>query len=162
MVDNLRNLVDERRKAMEDQQGKVDTILGVVTRAAEGDLTGNLSISGSDTIGKLAQGVQRMVDNLGGLVNQVQQSGIQVTSSATEIAATAKQQAATAAALAAEQIKQAMIQLNEAAQQTVDSLRQSNSAIERLNDAAHGLQTGVTRFKVQKRGHESGSWLASA
>jgi len=360
MVDNLRNLMDERRKAMEDLQGKVDTILGVVTRAAEGDLTGNLNISGSDTIGKLAQGVQRMVDNLGGLVNQVQQSGIQVTSSATEIAATAKQQEATAAeqaatvneivatsteisatskelvrtmeevarvaettaaaatngqagldkmestmhhvveasvsiasklevlnekasnintvvttitkvadqtnllslnaaieaekageygqgfavvateirrladqtavatwdieqmvkemqsavtagvmsvekfseevrrsvqevetvgvqlvqiieqvqkltprfesvhegmqsqSLAAEQIKQAMIQLNEAAQQTVDSLRQSNSAIERLNDAAHGLQTGVTRFKVQKRGHESGSWLASA
>ena len=360
MVDNLRNLMDERRKAMEDLQGKVDTILGVVTRAAEGDLTGNLNISGSDTIGKLAQGVQRMVDNLGGLVNQEQQSGIQVTSSATEIAATAKQQEATAAeqaatvneivatsteisatskelvrtmeevarvaettaaaatngqagldkmestmhhvveasvsiasklevlnekasnintvvttitkvadqtnllslnaaieaekageygqgfavvateirrladqtavatwdieqmvkemqsavtagvmsvekfseevrrsvqevetvgvqlvqiieqvqkltprfesvhegmqsqSLAAEQIKQAMIQLNEAAQQTVDSLRQSNSAIERLNDAAHGLQTGVTRFKVQKRGHESGSWLASA
>lgn len=360
MVDNLGNLMDERRKAMEDLQGKVDTILGVVTRAAEGDLTGNLNISGSDTIGKLAQGVQRMVDNLGGLVNQVQQSGIQVTSSATEIAATAKQQEATAAeqaatvneivatsteisatskelvrtmeevarvaettaaaatngqagldkmestmhhvveasvsiasklevlnekasnintvvttitkvadqtnllslnaaieaekageygqgfavvateirrladqtavatwdieqmvkemqsavtagvmsvekfseevrrsvqevetvgvqlvqiieqvqkltprfesvhegmqsqSLAAEQIKQAMIQLNEAAQQTVDSLRQSNSAIERLNDAAHGLQTGVTRFKVQKRGHESGSWLASA
>lgn len=360
MVDSLRTLMEERRKAMEELQGKVDTILGVVTRAAEGDLTGRLDVSGSDTIGKLAQGVQRMVDNLGALVNQVQQSGIQVTSSATEIAATAKQQEATAAeqaatvneivatsteisatskelvrtmeevarvaettaaaatngqagldkmestmhhvveasvsiasklevlnekasnintvvttitkvadqtnllslnaaieaekageygqgfavvateirrladqtavatwdieqmvkemqsavtagvmsvekfseevrrsvqevetvgtqlvqiieqvqaltprfesvhegmqsqSLAADQIKQAMIQLNEAAQQTVDSLRQSNSAIERLNDAAHGLQTGVTRFKVQKRGHDSGSWLASA
>ena len=56
-----------------------------------------------------------------------------------------------------------MDQLNETAQQTVESLRQSNSAIERLNDAAHGLQTGVTRFKVQKRGHDTGpSWLASA
>lgn len=360
MVDNLRNLMEERRKALEELQGKVDTILGVVTRAAEGDLTGHLNIGGTDTIGKLAHGVQRMVDNLGGLVNQVQQSGIQVTSSATEIAATAKQQEATAAeqaatvneivatsteisatskelvrtmeevarvaettaaaasngqagldkmentmhhvveasvsiasklevlnekasnintvvttitkvadqtnllslnaaieaekageygqgfavvateirrladqtavatwdieqmvkemqsavtagvmsvekfseevrrsvqevesvgmqlvqiieqvqaltprfesvhegmqsqSLAADQIKQAMVQLNEAAQQTVDSLRQSNSAIERLNDAAHGLQTGVTRFKVQKRVHESGSWLASA
>ena len=360
MVDNLRNLMEERRKALEELQGKVDTILGVVTRAAEGDLTGHLNIGGTDTIGKLAQGVQRMVDNLGGLVNQVQQSGIQVTSSATEIAATAKQQEATAAeqaatvneivatsteisatskelvrtmeevarvaettaaaasngqagldkmentmhhvveasvsiasklevlnekasnintvvttitkvadqtnllslnaaieaekageygqgfavvateirrladqtavatwdigqmvkemqsavtagvmsvekfseevrrsvqevesvgvqlvqiieqvqaltprfesvhegmqsqSLAADQIKQAMVQLNEAAHQTVDSLRQSNSAIERLNDAAHGLQTGVTRFKVQKRVHESVPWLASA
>lgn len=360
MVDNLRNLMEERRRALEELQGKVDTILGVVTRAAEGDLTGHLSIGGTDTIGKLAQGVQRMVDNLGSLVNQVQQSGIQVTSSATEIAATAKQQEATAAeqaatvneivatsteisatskelvrtmeevarvaestaaaassgqagldkmestmhhvveasvsiasklevlnekasnintvvttitkvadqtnllslnaaieaekageygqgfavvateirrladqtavatwdieqmvkemqsavtagvmsvekfseevrrsvqevetvgvqlvqiieqvqaltprfesvhegmqsqSLAADQIKQAMVQLNEAAQQTVDSLRQSNSAIDRLNDAAHGLQTGVTRFKLQKRMHDSGSWLASA
>jgi methyl-accepting chemotaxis protein WspA len=63
----------------------------------------------------------------------------------------------------AEQIKQAMIQLSEAAQQTVESLRQSNSAIDRLNDAAHGLQTGVSLFKVKKqRGGDHGSWLASA
>lgn len=360
MIDNLRELIEDRRRAMDDLQQKVDTILGVVIRAAEGDLTGRLEIRGEDTIGKLANGVQKMVDNLGGLVNQVQQSGIQVTSSATEIAATAKQQEATAAEQAAtvneivatsteisatskelvrtmeevarvaettataashgqagldkmeltmhqvveasasiasklevlnekasnintvvttitkvadqtnllslnaaieaekageygqgfavvateirrladqtavatwdieqmvkemqsavtagvmsvekfseevrrsvaevesvgtqlvqiieqvqaltprfesvhegmqsqsqgaDQIKQAMIQLNEAAQQTVDSIRQSNSAIERLNDAAHGLQTGVSRFKVQKRTHESGSWFASA
>ena len=360
MIGNLRDLIEERRRAMDDLQNKVDTILGVVVRAAEGDLTGRLDIKGEDTIGKLAHGVQRMVDNLGGLVNQVQQSGIQVTSSATEIAATAKQQEATAAEQAAtvneivatsteisatskelvrtmeevarvaettasaasngqagldkmestmhhvveasasiasklevlnekasnintvvttitkvadqtnllslnaaieaekageygqgfavvateirrladqtavatwdieqmvkemqsavtagvmsvekfseevrrsvaevesvgvqlvqiieqvqaltprfesvhegmqsqsqgaDQIKQAMIQLNEAAQQTVDSIRQSNSAIERLNDAAHGLQAGVSRFKVQKRSHDSGTWFASA
>src|SRR3569832_2408788 len=91
MVDNLRSLMEERRKALEELQGKVDTILGVVTRAAEGDLTGLLNISGCDTIGKLGQGVQRMVENLGALVNQVQQSGIQVSSSSTEIAATAKE-----------------------------------------------------------------------
>ncbi len=48
----------------------------------------------------------------------------------------------------AEQIKHAMVQLSESAQQTVESLRQSNTAIDRLNDAAHGLQNGVTRFKV--------------
>lgn len=48
----------------------------------------------------------------------------------------------------AEQIKQAMVQLSESAQQTVESLRQSNAAIDRLNDAAHGLQNGVSKFKV--------------
>lgn len=48
----------------------------------------------------------------------------------------------------AEQIKQAIVQLSESAQQTVESLRQSNVVIDRLNDAAHGLQNGVSRFKV--------------
>jgi methyl-accepting chemotaxis protein WspA len=48
----------------------------------------------------------------------------------------------------ADQIKQTIVQLNEAAQQTLESLRQSTSAIERLDDAAHGLQNGVSQFKV--------------
>ncbi len=48
----------------------------------------------------------------------------------------------------ADQIKQAIVQLSESAQQTVESLRQSNVVIDRLNDAAHGLQSGVSRFKV--------------
>ncbi len=48
----------------------------------------------------------------------------------------------------ADQIKQAIVQLSESAQQTVESLRQSNVVIDRLNDAAHGLQNGVSRFKV--------------
>ena len=64
--------------------------------AAEGDLTGSVTIEGDDAISKLARGVQLMVANLNSLVSQVQRSGIQVTSSATEIAATAKQQEASA------------------------------------------------------------------
>ncbi|KAF0190986.1 MAG: methyl-accepting chemotaxis protein WspA [Gammaproteobacteria bacterium] len=97
MVDDLRSLMEERRKAMEEMQHKVDAILGVVSMAAEGDLTGRVTITGEDAIGQLAQGVQRMMGKLNGLVSQVQQSGIQVTSSATEIAATAKEQEATVA-----------------------------------------------------------------
>src|SRR3569623_1291684 len=144
MVDNLRNLMDERRKAMEDLQGKVDTIFGVVTRAAEGDLTGNLNISGSDTIGKLAQGVQRMVDNLGGLVNQVQQSGIQVTSSATEIAATAKQQEAPAAEPAATNGQAGLDKMESTMHHVVEASVSIASKLEVLNEKASNINTVVT------------------
>ena len=51
--------------------------------------------------------------------------------------------------LGAQQISDALAQLGEAAQQTVESLRQSNLAIEQLNDATSGLQSGVSRFKLQ-------------
>ena len=54
-----------------------------------------------------------------------------------------------AQATGAEQISETLIQLSEAAHQTADSLRQSNLAIEQLNDAARGLQTVVTRFKLE-------------
>lgn len=54
-----------------------------------------------------------------------------------------------AQATGAQQISETLTQLSEAAQQTAESLRQSNLAIEQLNDAARGLQTSVTRFKLE-------------
>ena len=51
--------------------------------------------------------------------------------------------------LGAQQISEALVQLGEAAQQTVESLRQSNLAIDQLNQATSGLQSGVSRFKVE-------------
>lgn len=76
-------------------RGKVDSLLGVVSRAASGDLTGTISVHGSDAIGRLGDGLRKMFDDLRGLLNNVQKAGIQVTTSATEIAASAKQQEAT-------------------------------------------------------------------
>ncbi|NVM80098.1 methyl-accepting chemotaxis protein WspA [Duganella sp. SG902] len=76
-------------------RSKVDSLLGVVSKAAAGDLTGKIEVQGEDAIGKLAKGLDRMFENLRALLNNVQKAGIQVTTSATEIAASAKQQEAT-------------------------------------------------------------------
>ena len=76
-------------------KSKVDSLLGVVSRAAAGDLTGKIEVAGSDAIGQLAHGLDRMFENLRALLNNVQKAGIQVTTSATEIAASARQQEAT-------------------------------------------------------------------
>ncbi|MTV39266.1 methyl-accepting chemotaxis protein [Duganella radicis] len=76
-------------------RSKVDSLLGVVSKAADGDLTGKIEVQGEDAIGKLAKGLDRMFENLRALLNNVQKAGIQVTTSATEIAASAKQQEAT-------------------------------------------------------------------
>jgi methyl-accepting chemotaxis protein WspA len=76
-------------------KSKVDSLLGVVSKAADGDLTGQITVQGEDAIGRLAGGLDRMFANLRALLNNVQKAGIQVTTSATEIAASAKQQEAT-------------------------------------------------------------------
>jgi methyl-accepting chemotaxis protein WspA len=76
-------------------KSKVDSLLGVVSKAAAGDLTGKIEVSGGDAIGQLAHGLDRMFENLRALLNNIQKAGIQVTTSATEIAASAKQQEAT-------------------------------------------------------------------
>ncbi len=101
MVNFIADSTEQKRVEVETLERKVDEILSVVTLAAEGNLTGEVIVSGDDAIGKLAQGVRGMMQSLNTLVSQVQHSGIQVTSSATEIAATAKQQETTIAEQAA-------------------------------------------------------------
>jgi len=82
-------------EASNQLRAKVDTLLEVVSKAAVGDLTGSVTVTGADAIGRLGSGLQTMVDNLRKLINNVQKAGIQVTTSATEIAASAKEQEAT-------------------------------------------------------------------
>ena len=53
-------------------------------------------------------------------------------------------------ATGAQQISETLTQLSEAAYQTAESLRQSNQSIEQLNGAARGLQSSVSRFKLEE------------
>ncbi len=81
--------------ASKELRAKVDTLLDVVSRAARGDLTADVTIRGDDAIGRLGEGLATMLGNLRSLINNVQRAGIQVTTSATQIAASARQQEAT-------------------------------------------------------------------
>jgi methyl-accepting chemotaxis protein WspA len=66
-----------------------------------GDFTQRLTIERSDEFGVISGGLNKLADELSGLVSQVQRSGIQVGSTATEIAATAREQQTTANEIAA-------------------------------------------------------------
>lgn len=81
--------------ASTELRAKVDALLDVVSRAARGDLTGEITIRGGDATGRLGEGLATMLANLRSLINNVQRAGIQVTTSATQIAASARQQEAT-------------------------------------------------------------------
>ena len=95
MAQSIEDSLLREQEATNLLKSKVDTLLAVVMKAASGDLTGRVSISGHDAIGQLGQGLAAMFDNLRTLIENVQKAGIQVTTSATEIAASAKQQEAT-------------------------------------------------------------------
>lgn len=86
----------QREQALtDDLRRKVDSLLEVVVKATAGDLTGKITVSGDDAIGRLGEGLSTMFNNLRALLNRVQKAGIQVTTSTTEIAASARQQEAT-------------------------------------------------------------------
>lgn len=92
------SIEDNQRRELEtsnELKRKVDSLLEVVVRAEAGDLTGNITVTGDDAIGRLGNGLATMFGNLRTLLYRVQKAGIQVTTSTTEIAAAAKQQEVT-------------------------------------------------------------------
>ncbi|HMI56875.1 MAG TPA: methyl-accepting chemotaxis protein, partial [Gemmatimonadaceae bacterium] len=76
-------------------------LMSVTSVMSAGDFRQRVQIQRRDELGLLGEGINRMADDLTGLIGQVQKSGVQVNSSATEIAATSKQQQATVTEIAA-------------------------------------------------------------
>ncbi len=71
MVKNLRELLkttqdqaDRERKQAKELQEKVDSLLGVVNAAAEGDLTQKVTVQGADAIGQMGAGLSKFLDKL--------------------------------------------------------------------------------------------------
>ena len=79
----------------------LQSLARAVETMAKGDFSQRLAFARADEFGTLAQGYDRMTDDLSELVGQVQTSGIQVNSSINEITATLREQQATAAQIAA-------------------------------------------------------------
>ena len=78
----------------------LSTLTRVVDVMRKGDFTQRALVHRRDELGVLAEGFNRMTEELTALVGQVQKSGLQVTSSVTEIAATAREHQATATEIA--------------------------------------------------------------
>ncbi|MFC7518386.1 methyl-accepting chemotaxis protein [Herbaspirillum sp. GCM10030257] len=95
MADTIQENQAREQQATNELRSKVDSLLEVVSRAARGDLTGRVTVSGNDAIGQLGDGLARMFGNLRALLDRVQKAGIQVATSTTEIAASARQQEST-------------------------------------------------------------------
>jgi len=81
--------------------GPLAELVSVVEVMRSGNLSRRVTLERRDEFGTLGDGFDRMVDDLTGLIGQVQKSGIQVNASINEIAATAKEQQATASEIAA-------------------------------------------------------------
>jgi len=149
MIGNIHKMIEERHQAVEDLKQKVDHILEAVSKAASGDLTGKVGISGDDAVAQLGRGVQSMIDNLNVVVAQVQRSGIQVTSSATQIAATSKEQEATVAEQAAtvNQVVATTTEISATAKELVRTMDEVATVAEGTAGAAASGQAGLQKME---------------
>ncbi len=137
-----RQLAEDEARDTERLRSKATAIMQVVQAAAAGDLTNEISVSGQDDMGRLAESVQKMISDLRVLIQLVVESAAQqnvganvIAESATTFSDGAQTQAATVEEMTA----------------SVEELSNSIQSISRnANDAA--LQAGESSRLAQSGG----------
>ena len=82
--------ITERKRAAEALDRSLSAFLGFVSNASEGNLTLR-SEEGQETLGLVAQSINRMLDNFSAMLTEVKQLGLSLSSSATQILVAAEE-----------------------------------------------------------------------
>ena len=82
---------EQREKEQQEElRRKVDALLMVVNAAAEGDLTREITVNGTDAVGELANGLKRMIGDLRDIISQVVDGSAQFTEGSRVVAESAQ------------------------------------------------------------------------
>jgi methyl-accepting chemotaxis protein WspA len=129
--------------------GPLKQLLGVMDLLRQGDFSQRMTAVRRDEFGLLAEGFNRMVGEVTGLVGQVQASGIQVNTSLTEIAATSKQQQATASEIAATtiQIGATSKEISATSRELVRTMGEVSTVAEQTASLAGAGQSGLVKME---------------
>jgi methyl-accepting chemotaxis protein WspA len=128
-------------------------MIDLMSEIRNGNFTRRLGMQRDDELGELADGFDRMSDDLTNLVGQVQRSALQLASSVTEIAATAKEHQATSSETASATSEIGATSKEIAATSKV-LLKTINEVTEGADQTAHlaGIgQKGLARMEATMR-----------
>ncbi len=87
---------EQERKVAQELQHNVDSMLAVVTAAAEGDLTQEITVDGDDAIGQMGRGLKAFFDNLRKNIKQMATTAQTLASSSEEMTSVSQEMAGTA------------------------------------------------------------------
>ncbi|AIY41436.1 Methyl-accepting chemotaxis protein I (serine chemoreceptor protein) [Collimonas arenae] len=127
----------------------MEALVAALEVIRSGDLSQRLNLNRHDEFQALEVGLNRMSDELTGLVGQAQKSAIQVTTSVVEIAATAKQQQATANETAATttEIGATSREIYSTSRELVSTMNEVSSGAEEAARLGGAGQAGLTQME---------------
>jgi methyl-accepting chemotaxis protein len=128
-------------------------LVATLDRMRSGDFTERLKLDRNDEFSMVSDGVNRLADDLSGLVGQVQRSGIQVNTTATQIAATAREQQSTATEIAATtaEIGATSKQISATSKELVKTMNEVNHVSEETANLAGSGQISITKMEATMR-----------
>jgi methyl-accepting chemotaxis protein len=125
-----RVLQDQQKAAKEALERKVNSLMRVVTAAAEGDLTQESDVSGDDDMGRLAAGMCRMLGDLRNVIGQVVEAASQQNEGARTIA-------------------ESSANLSEGAQSQAASAEEMTASVEQLIGSIEVISKNAAASKAQ-------------
>lgn len=148
---------ERERRAQEELRQKVDDLLGVVNAAAEGDLTKEVTVTGEDAVGELANGLRKMIGDLRDVISQVVEGADQFTEgsrvvaeSAQSLAQGAQTQSASVEEMSAsteelarsiDAVKDNAGEANQVAKETSELAEEGGSAVQKSVEAMERIKT---------------------
>jgi len=161
----LRDITE--RKLVEDAlQQSLDEFSVIAASVSEGDLTTRARAT-DDTLGRIIQSVNRMLDDFSAMLTQVKQIGLSVSSSATQIQAAAEQIAAgsqrqadeiTNTSSAVEEMAASMNQVSknaeasaEAARRALNMAENGDRAVRYTSETMKRIESGVQQSAEKMR-----------
>lgn len=140
--------------------GPIDKAVAFADTIAKGDLTARIELDGNvflsrfrlgrnDEIGKLASKLREMAVNLGALIGQVQQSGLQVNASATQLSAAAREQQTTVTKQmeSTQRVNRSVEEISTVSENLVSTMEQVASMSNETAEFATSGQEGLERMK---------------
>ncbi len=91
-----KEVAEKEQQQAQELQGKVNSILNVVNSAAEGDLTQEIPVSGSDAVGQMGESLTKFFKNLRNDIGKIGQNAESVSAAAEELTATSTTMSANA------------------------------------------------------------------
>ncbi len=131
----------------------LDQLVSALEKMRQGDFTQRMELNRRDEFGVLNEGVNRLADDLSGLVGQIQKSGIQVNATANEISATAREQQSTANQIAAtsSQIGGTSKEISATSRQLVKTMNEVAAVSEQTAKLANTGQSAIARMESNMR-----------
>jgi methyl-accepting chemotaxis protein len=145
---------ERERKDAEILQGKVDSILTVVNASAEGDLTRDINVSGTDTIGQLGEGLHKFFTNLRNDIKRIGENAGSVSAAAEELTATSTTMSANAEETSAQAgvVSAASEQVGKNVQTVATGSEEMSASINEIsNNATQAAKVSTEAVEVAKK-----------
>jgi len=159
-------MAERDHRETQELQEKVDSMLGVVSAAAEGDLTQEITVKGEDAIGRMGEGLSRFLKDLRKSISDIADTAQTLSSSSEELTSVSQSMAGNAEETSAQAnvVSAASEEITRNVQTVATGTEQMSTSIKEIaqnaNDAAKVAQSAVdvaenTNKTVAKLGESS-------
>ena len=145
-----RDMAEREREQAEDLKRKVDSMLAVVSAAASGDLTREVTVNGNTAIGQMGLGLKNFLSDLRASISSIGKNAETLAASSTQMSSVSQQMASNAEETSAQAgvVSAASEQVSKNVQTVATGVEEMNASIREIaqnaNKAARVAESAVT------------------